>query len=88
MRLAQRPPEPHQVTAAQGGTTVGKTPPADAAAASPAALQNHAAFEPMGQARLAFDYTHLGPEGAALFAAVVADELARVVPALQANLIP
>ncbi|MHC9086966.1 rhamnogalacturonan acetylesterase [Luteimonas sp. RIT-PG2_3] len=88
MRLAQRPPEPHQVTAAQGGTTVGKTPPVDAAAASPAALQNHAVFEPMGQARLAFDYTHLGPEGAALFAAVVADELARAVPALQANLIP
>lgn len=87
MRLAQRPPEPRQVTAAQQGTTIAKTPPADAGNAS-TALQDNAAFEPMGQARLAFDYTHLGPEGAALFAAVVADELARAVPALRRDLIP
>lgn len=92
MRAAQRPAAPEQVLAAQAGTTVG-TPPA-AAPATPAsapvstAAQDNAATEPMGQAKLSFDYTHLGPEGAALFAAIVADELARQVPELRRNLIP
>lgn len=85
MRMAQRPPESHQVTAAQAGTTVGKSP---APAATPAPAQDNAAVEPMGQAKLEFDYTHLGEEGAALFAAIVADELARAVPALRRQLVP
>ena len=38
--------------------------------------------------KAAFDYTHLGREGADFFAAIVADELARQVPALRRNLIP
>ena len=59
-----------------------------AIATSPAIAQDNAAVEPMGQAKLAFDYTHLGPEGAALFAAIVADELAQQVPALRRHLIP
>ena len=44
--------------------------------------------EPMGAPKAAFDYTHLGREGADFFAAIVADELARQVPALRRNLIP
>lgn len=90
MRAAQRPAMPEQVVAAQAGTTIG-TPPSAAPAAiatAPATAQDNAAVEPMGQAKLAFDYTHLGPEGAALFAAIVADELAQQVPALRRNLIP
>ncbi|MFL6586070.1 MAG: rhamnogalacturonan acetylesterase [Luteimonas sp.] len=92
MRTAQRPATPEQVTAAQAGTTIG-TPPAATPAATTAApvaavAQDNAATEPMGQAKLAFDYTHLGPDGAALFAAVVADELAQQIPALRRNLIP
>ncbi|NYZ62304.1 rhamnogalacturonan acetylesterase [Luteimonas deserti] len=92
MRAAQRPASPEQVAAAQAGTTIG-TPPSTAPAATtgppvPATAQDNAAAEPMGQAKLAFDYTHLGPEGAALFAAIVADELAQQVPALRRNLIP
>ena len=91
MRAAQRPAMPEQVVAAQAGTTIG-TPPSAAPAAiatAPATAQdNAAAIEPMGQAKIAFDYTHLGPEGAALFAAIVADELAQQVPALRRNLIP
>lgn len=89
MRAAQRPAMPEQVVAAQAGTTIG-TPPSAASTAAPvpATAQDHAAAEPMGQAKLAFDYTHLGPEGAALFAAIVADELAQQVPALRRNLIP
>lgn len=99
MRLAQRPAEPAQLVAAQSGTTIGKTPAQTAAPSSaPAAVakptttaataQDNASAEPMGQAKLAFDYTHLGADGADLFAAIVADELAQHVPALRPLLIP
>ncbi|WP_193589198.1 rhamnogalacturonan acetylesterase [Xanthomonas campestris] len=99
MRLAQRPAEPAQLVAAQSGTTIGKTPAqtvapssAPAAVAKPtttaATAQDNASAEPMGQAKLAFDYTHLGADGADLFAAIVADELAQHVPALRPLLIP
>ncbi|WP_434989618.1 rhamnogalacturonan acetylesterase [Xanthomonas melonis] len=99
MRLAQRPADPEQVIAAQSGTTIGKTlaqatpapmPAATGAraiAARPAA-QDNASTEPMGQAKLAFDYTHLGPEGADVFAAIVADELAQQLPGMRPLLIP
>lgn len=91
MRFAQMPPTPGQVSAAQAGTTIGAAPTAaTAAVAKPAstAVQDSAAAEPMGQAKLAFDYTHLGPEGADFFAAIVADELAQAVPQLRKQLIP
>lgn len=100
MRLAQRPADPEQVIAAQSGTTIGKTPaqalhaPVSAsskiaaAGSVPAAAQDNASAEPMGQAKLAFDYTHLGADGADMFAAIVADELAKQVPALRPLLIP
>ncbi|MEA9728615.1 rhamnogalacturonan acetylesterase [Xanthomonas campestris] len=99
MRLAQRPAEPAQLVAAQSGTTIGKTPAqivapssAPASVAKPtttaATAQDNASAEPMGQAKLAFDYTHLGAEGADLFAAIVADELAQQMPALRPLLIP
>lgn len=99
MRLAQRPAEPAQLIAAQSGTTIGKTPAqtvapssAPASEAKPtttaATAQDNASAEPMGQAKLAFDYTHLGVDGADLFAAIVADELAQQMPALRPLLIP
>jgi lysophospholipase L1-like esterase len=91
MRFAQARALPEQVSAAQAGTTIGAPPAAastpTSASASPAA-QDNAAAEPMGTPKAAFDYTHLGPEGADFFAAIVADELARQVPALRRNLIP
>ena len=83
MPLAQAAATPAQVSAALGGTTVGAAPVAGAPAA-----QNNAATEPMGQAKIAFDYTHLGPDGAALFATLVTEELARQVPSLRPLLIP
>lgn len=83
MPLAQAAATPAQVSAALGGTTVGAAPVAGAPAA-----QNNAATEPMGQAKVAFDYTHLGPDGAALFATLVTEELARQVPSLRTLLIP
>lgn len=91
MRFAQLPAAPEQVSAAQSGTTIGAAPtPAAPAAAKPAspAVQDNAATEPMGQAKRAFDYTHLGSEGADFFAAIVADELAQAVPQLRRQLIP
>ncbi|MGQ3466322.1 rhamnogalacturonan acetylesterase, partial [Xanthomonas campestris] len=71
MRLAQQPAEPAQLVAAQSGTTIGKTPAQTVAPSSaPASVaktttavataQDNASAEPMGQAKLAFDYTHLG----------------------------
>jgi hypothetical protein len=77
------------VEAGKTGTTIGANPPpaAPGAAATPTA-QNNAAVEPMGQAKLSFDYTHLGPVGADYFAVQVADELAKVTPKLRRYLIP
>ena len=85
MRFALAPASAAQVSAAQAGTTIG-APPAIAAPAASVVDAN--AIEPMGQAKIAFDYTHLGAEGASFFAAMVADELAQQVPALRSNLIP
>lgn len=90
MRTAQLPPAPEQVSAAQAGSTIGMPAPqgSPVSASTQAPAQANAAVEPMGQAKLAFDYTHIGPEGADLFAAIVADELSRAVPALRGQLVP
>jgi hypothetical protein len=90
MKFAQRPPPPEVVEAAsKTGTTISAVPPASAASvsATPAA-QNNAAVEPMGQAKLSFDYTHLGVVGADYFSTIVTDELAKSVPTLRRYLIP
>ena len=87
MRFAQARPHPQQVIAAQAGTTIG-TPAGTKTPAPAMTLQDHAAAEPMGTPKQVFDYTHLGEEGAAFFAAVIADELARSMPALRRHLIP
>jgi lysophospholipase L1-like esterase len=90
MKFAQRPPSTEVLEAAtKTGTTIAAStgvPVAPIAGAAPAA-QNNAAVEPMGQARLAFDYTHLGVVGADYFSAIVTDELSKSVPALRRYLI-
>ena len=85
-RLAQRPPSAAVLTAAASGTTIPASTGVSAAAAPQPA--SNVAVEPMGQAKLAFDYTHVGAEGADLFSAMVVQELARAVPALRRHLIP
>lgn len=92
-RFAQRPPAAHVMEAARTGTTIAADTPAPGAvatqaAAPPPAPQNNAAVEPMGQARLSFDYTHLGETGADYFATMVTADLAKAVPALRRFLIP
>jgi lysophospholipase L1-like esterase len=85
-RLAQVPPsEPVRAAAATGTTIASSTGVAPANAA--AAAQDNAALEPLGDPKLAFDYTHLGPEGAELFAGMVTRLLARAVPELRKELI-
>ncbi|WP_395650322.1 hypothetical protein [Brevundimonas sp.] len=56
-------------------------------AGSAADSPEQCAVEPMGQAKLAFDYTHLGPVGADFFAALVTRDLVLAVPALRRALI-
>lgn len=98
MRLAQVPPDPRVREAARSGTTVearfyepaipGATVPPPPAPAPPVPLAANAVAEPMGTPKLAFDYTHLGPEGADVFSALVARALADAVPALRRQLLP
>jgi len=98
MRLAQMPPDPRVREAARSGTTVearfyepaipGATVPPAPVPAPPPPPATNAAAEPMGTPKLAFDYTHLGSEGADVFSAMVARALADAVPALRRQLLP
>jgi hypothetical protein len=36
----------------------------------------------------AFDYTHLGPHGAEVFSAIVAEEITHAVPAMEKYVVP
>lgn len=83
-RLAQKPPSEQVLAAARGGTTIASSTGAAPLVPVP---QDAASVEPQGDPKLAFDYTHLGKDGAELFAAQVAAELARVVPELRRSLI-
>jgi lysophospholipase L1-like esterase len=86
-RFAQTPPSPEVLAAARTGTTIVAS--AGVAPAGPTkTVQNNAAIEPMGQAKLSFDYTHLGETGADYFATMVTADLAKAVPALRRFLIP
>ncbi len=91
-RFAQMPPPPEVLAAARTGTTISAQPAAPpapgASPAKPPQAQNNAAVEPMGQAKLSFDYTHLGRDGADYFSKIVTDELAVAVPALRRYLVP
>ncbi len=92
MRLAEIPPRPELAAAAASGTTPpamfyepvlpGAVAPPRPPAAPPPPPGAMGSFKPV------FDYTHLGPEGAALFSAMVAKALADVAPELRRNLLP
>ncbi len=85
-RFAQSPPSPPVAEAFASGTTIASSTgvaPAPAAEPRPAG-----APAPLGTARPAFDYTHLGREGADFFSAMVTAELIGAVPELRGKLIP
>ena len=88
-RLSQVPPSPEVLAAAQSGTTIDAK--IGVAPAAPRVLTDeevNATAEPLGDPKRAFDYTHLGRDGADYFSAIVTSELARAVPALRRMLLP
>jgi len=55
--------------------------------AAPPVVTGTASVEPQGAPKSAFDYTHVGPKGAAFFSGIVATELRRLHPALTPHFI-
>ena len=93
-KLAQMPPSTDVAAAAASGTTIpaqtGVAPSTPTSAADTTATQksDKTAAAPMGQVNRAFDYTHLGRDGADYFATMATHELAAQVPALSQYLVP
>lgn len=96
--LAQVPPTQDLIDAAKTGTT--KDAPKSVAPTTPMnciqapSTQNCISEKPKssgipnGKVNLSFDYTHIGENGAKVFSAIVARELAKSVPELSDYLIP
>jgi lysophospholipase L1-like esterase len=83
--LAETPPPANVLAAAETGTTIA-APRTDAGAA-PGVTGTETLDTPQGHPTVAFDYTHLGPKGAALFSGQVTAGLAKVVPELRKDLV-
>ena len=84
MALAQAEPTEEERAAAKAGTTL-KPRAAEEARLPDAPVK---VGGPRGQHTRKFDYTHVGETGAGVFAKVVAEDLARSVPALASQLVP
>lgn len=80
-QLAQEPPTPEELEAARSGTTLPPRP-------APAESVEPSAPGPRGRVTRKFDYTHVGAVGADFFARMVAQSLARGVPALASQIVP
>lgn len=83
-RLAMAEPLPEELAAAKAGTTL--KPRSAEQARQPA--PPHTATGPRGNYGRKFDYTHVGDAGARVFSAMVAHDLATVVPELRGQLVP
>jgi len=92
MTLGELPPPPAVAAAAKSGTTTGAMfyEPAIPGAVVPPRPPATPAEPPtpMASFKPVFDYTHLGPEGADLFSAMIAKALAEAVPELGRQLLP
>ncbi|USQ95103.1 rhamnogalacturonan acetylesterase [Caulobacter sp. RL271] len=94
MRLGERPPPAEVAAAAGSGTTTGAMfyepaiPGAVVPPRPPAAPPSPSPPSAMGEFKPVFDYTHIGPEGADVFSAMVAKALAQAVPELGRQLLP
>lgn len=92
LTLGELPPPPQVVTAARSGTTTGAMfyePAIPGAVVPPRPPATPSApAGPMASFKQVFDYTHLGPQGADLFSAMVAKALAEAAPALAHDLLP
>jgi len=88
-RFAQSAPSPEVAAALLTGTTIASSTGVAPAPGTPVSTaQNNAAVEPLGQARMSFDYTHLGRDGADFFAALVTRDLIAAAPSMRRLLIP
>ena len=87
-KLAQLPPSSEVAAAAASGTTIAAQ--TNVAPSTPGAADTvtQKAAAPTGKVNKAFDYTHLGRDGADYFATMVAEELAAQVPSLSQYLVP
>jgi lysophospholipase L1-like esterase len=84
--FAQKPPSVAVAAAAERGTTIAANTDENeqpTQAGAPGAEE----FPGMAQAKLSFDYTHLGRPGSDYFAAMITRELAREIPGMRALLI-
>lgn len=89
LELAEIMPPQEVIDAAATGTTIpAKKVEMPQGATGSANLTTEVLEKPKGPRNIVFDYTHLGEKGARLFSAQVAEELARVVPALRQELFP
>jgi len=91
LELGELPPPPEVAAAAKSGTTAGATfyePPMPGQVAPPRPPTAPTPQTAMAVFKPVFDYTHLGPEGADLFSAMVAKALAAVEPELGRQLLP
>lgn len=84
MALAQAEPTAEERAAAKAGTTLKQRPTEEAREPDLPTRPGGA----RGQHTRKFDYTHLGETGAGVFARLMADDLARAVPALASQLVP
>ncbi|WP_066665104.1 MULTISPECIES: rhamnogalacturonan acetylesterase [unclassified Sphingomonas] len=84
MALAQAEPTAEERAAAKAGTTLKQRSTEEAREPDLPTRPGGA----RGQHTRKFDYTHLGETGAGVFARLMADDLARAVPALASQLVP
>lgn len=84
MALAQAEPTAEERAAAKAGTTLKQRSTEEAREPDLPTRPGGA----RGQNVRKFDYTHLGETGAGVFARLMADDLARAVPALASQLVP
>ena len=87
-KLAQMPPSSEVAAAAASGTTISAQTGVAPSTPGAADAVTQKTTAPTGKVNKAFDYTHLGRDGADYFAAMVAEELAAQVPALSEYLVP
>jgi lysophospholipase L1-like esterase len=90
MEWAQLPASPAEVAAAATGTTLPPAPAPLTAADDSSERSGNGAGRggARGQTTPKFDYTHLGPKGAEVVAAMIAGDLANAVPEISALLVP
>jgi lysophospholipase L1-like esterase len=94
LNLAQSAPSSELIAAAATGTTIDAPRPVprvtncDTAPSTQNCIAPVSDGLPRGSYNANFDYTHLGETGAKMISAIVAKELARVMPELSNSIIP